>query len=137
MRCGKARLPVGIQATGKNWMLTMCANGVYSIYMKFIETSVFTKQINGLLPDEQYRELQKKLVFNPAAGDIIKHSGGLRKIRWHSVSKGKRGGIRVIYYWFVSDDQIYMLLAYGKNEKEDLTAAELKILRKLVEGMTQ
>jgi mRNA-degrading endonuclease RelE of RelBE toxin-antitoxin system len=103
--------------------------------MKIVETAVFTKQINTLLPDDQYKELQKELVFNPSAGDIIKHSGGLRKIRWRSASKGNRGGIRVIYYWFVSEDQIYMLLAYGKNEKDDLTAAELKILRQLVEGM--
>jgi len=108
----------------------------YSTYMKFVETSMFTKQINALLLDDQYKELQKELVFNPAAGDIIKHSGGLRKIRWRSASKGRRGGLRVIYYWFVSEDQIYMLLAYGKNEKDDLTAAELKILRQLVEGMT-
>lgn len=104
--------------------------------MKFVETSVFTKQINALLPNDQYKELQKELVFNPAAGDIIKRSGGLRKIRWRSASKDKRGGIRVIYYWFVSEDQIYMLLAYGKNEKDDLTTAELKVLRQLVEGMT-
>jgi mRNA-degrading endonuclease RelE of RelBE toxin-antitoxin system len=103
--------------------------------MKFIETAVFTKQISVLLPDDHYRELQKELIFNPDAGDIIKHSGGLRKIRWRSAGKGKRGGIRVIYYWLVSEDQIYMLLAYSKNEKDDLTATELKILRQLVEGL--
>lgn len=101
--------------------------------MLIIETTVFTKQITKLLPDHQYRELQQELIFNPNAGSIIQHSGGLRKIRWRAATKGKRGGIRVIYYWFVSENEIYMLLAYGKGEKDDLTAKELKVLRRVVE----
>ena len=101
--------------------------------MIFTETPVFTRQITKLLPDDEYRELQQELIFNPAAGDIIQHSGGLRKVRWRSATRGKRGGIRVIYYWYVSDDEIYMLLAYGKVQKDDLTTKELKILRKIVE----
>lgn len=100
--------------------------------MVFKETSVFTRQITNLLSDDQYRELQRELIFNPAAGSLIQHSGGLRKVRWRSATRGKRGGIRVIYYWYVSEDQIYMLLAYGKGEKDDLSAKELKILRRLV-----
>lgn len=102
--------------------------------MKFIETPVFTRQITALLPDASYSELQKALCVNPAAGDIIPGSGGLRKIRWRTVGRGKRGGIRAIYYWFVSDDEIYMLLAYRKNEKDDLSAKELKLLKSIVEG---
>lgn len=101
--------------------------------MIFKETSVFTRQIEALLPDDQYREFQKELLFNPAAGDIIKGSGGLRKIRWRSASRGKRGGIRVIYYWYAEDRAIFLLLAYGKNEKDDLTTKEIKVLRRLVE----
>ena len=99
----------------------------------FRETPVFTRQIDRLLPDDEYRELQRSLVLNPDAGDTIPHSGGLRKIRWRTATKGKRGGIRVIYYWFVRDDEIYMLLAYGKGEKDDLSARELKTLRGVVE----
>lgn len=101
----------------------------YSRGMVFTETPVFTRQITQLLPDDEYGELQKELNANPAAGDIIPHSGGLRKVRWRSAAKGKRGGIRVIYYWYVNEDEIYMLLAYGKGIKDDLTAKELKILR--------
>jgi len=101
--------------------------------MIFTETPVFTRQITKLLPDDQYRELQQELIFNPAAGDVIQHSGGLRKVRWRSATKGKRGGLRVIYYWYVSEDEIYMLLAYGKGEKDDLTPKELKLLRGLVQ----
>ena len=100
--------------------------------MIFTETPVFTRQITALLPDEEYRELQQELIFNPTAGALIKHSGGLRKVRWRSATGGKRGGLRIIYYWFVSEDEIYMLLAYGKGEKDDLSARELKILRGLV-----
>lgn len=101
--------------------------------MIFTETPVFTRQIAKLLPDDEYRELQQELILNPAAGNIIRHSGGLRKVRWRSATKGKRGGLRVIYYWYVSSREIYMLLAYGKGEKDDLTAKEVKVLRELVE----
>ena len=101
--------------------------------MLFTETPVFTRQIMKLLPDDEYRKLQQALIFNPDAGDIIRHSGGLRKVRWRCATRGKRGGIRLIYYWFVSEDEIYMLLAYGKSEKDDLSAKELKTLRGLVQ----
>ena len=93
---------------------------------------MFTRQITALLSDEEYGELQQELIFNPAAGALIKHSGGLRKVRWRSATGGKRGGLRVIYYCLVSEEEIYMLLAYGKAEKDDLSAKELKILRGLV-----
>ena len=101
--------------------------------MIFIETPVFTRQIIALIPEDAYRELQQDLVFNPTAGDVIPNSGGLRKVRWRSATRGKRGGLRVIYYWFVKDNEMYMLLAYGKGEKDDLSAKELKVLRKLIE----
>ena len=101
--------------------------------MIFIETPVFTRQILKLLPDDEYRELQQALIFNPGAGDIIQNSGGLRKVRWRTATGGKRGGIRVIYYWYVGGDEIYMLLAYGKSEKDDLSAKELNTLRGFVQ----
>ena len=104
----------------------------YSKGIVFIETSVFTKQIENLLSDDEYLGLQQALIFNPGAGDIIRNSGGLRKVRWRSASKGKRGGIRVIYYWLVNENEIYLLLAYGKNQKDDLSARELRILRGLI-----
>jgi mRNA-degrading endonuclease RelE of RelBE toxin-antitoxin system len=100
--------------------------------MVFKETKVFTRQIEKLLPDDEYKELQNELIFNPAAGSIIQRSGGLRKLRWRSATGGKRGGIRVIYYWYVSDDEIFLLLAYGKKQKDDLSAKELKLLRGIV-----
>ncbi len=65
--------------------------------------------------------------------DIIKGSGGIRKLRWAGSGRGKRGGIRVIYYYFTKDEQIYMLYAYPKSKKDDLTADQLKQLKQLVE----
>jgi len=105
----------------------------YSRGVTFTETPVFTRQIVGLLTDDEYRGLQQALILNPGAGDVIRNSGGLRKVRWRSGSKGKRGGIRVIYYWSVREHDIYMLLAYGKNQKDDLSPRELSIVRGLVQ----
>jgi mRNA-degrading endonuclease RelE of RelBE toxin-antitoxin system len=99
--------------------------------MIFIETSVFTKEIQRLIPDDEYKNFQQDLMLRPTAGSLIKGSGGLRKIRWKVPREGKRGGVRIIYYWD-PPDTIYMLLPYKKSEQDDLTFAQLKTLRKLV-----
>lgn len=101
--------------------------------MEIIETSVFTRKIRELISDEEYGELQFALIQRPEIGVIIPQSGGIRKIRWSGSGRGKRGGIRVIYYWYVNEQQIYMLLAYAKNEQANFSAAQLKVLKKLVE----
>jgi len=101
--------------------------------VKIIETSIFTKKIKRLLSDEEYRLLQNELIFNPTNGNLIKDSGGLRKIRWKSQGRGKSGGVRIIYYWISYEKIILMLLVYPKSEQEDLTSDQLKILKKLVE----
>jgi len=100
-------------------------------YVQFIETPIFTKQIVDLLEDADFRRFQIKLALNPEAGDVIRGSGGLRKIRWVAQGRGKRGGIRIIYY-LIEEDEIYLLFAYPKNKQEDLTAEQLKILRSVV-----
>ena len=100
--------------------------------MRFIETPVFTRDVVALLSDDEYRSLQLALAFRPEAGALIRGSGGLRKIRWAVSGRGKRGGVRVIYYWATAEDQIFMLLIYRKNQQEDLTPQQLKILRKIV-----
>jgi hypothetical protein len=100
--------------------------------MVIIETSVFTRRIKELLDDDSYSELQGHLIHAPDAGDVIRNSGGIRKVRWSAKGHGKRGGVRVIYYWQVSADQIYMLYVYPKNEQENLTPEQLKVLRKHV-----
>ena len=100
--------------------------------MIFIETAIFTKIITDILPDTSYRVLQHTLLLRPETGKIIPGSGGLRKIRWGLDRHGKRGGIRIIYYWDVSQDTIYMLLAFKKNQQEDLTPEQLRFLRDLI-----
>ena len=103
--------------------------------MEFIETPTFTRQILALLPDDDYRGLQNELMENPERGDIIKGGGGVRKVRYAAMGHGKRGGIRVIYYWLRDDGQIYMLLAYPKSEKDNLTDKETALLRDFVKDV--
>jgi hypothetical protein len=101
--------------------------------MQFIETSIFTRQVTSLLTDNEYSRLQVALFTHPEMGAIIPRSGGLRKVRWSMSGRGKRGGVRAIYYWVVAEDQILMLFMYSKNEKDDLTPQQLKVLREIVE----
>jgi hypothetical protein len=99
----------------------------------FVETPTFTKRVSVLLSDDSYGALQTHLAKYPDAGDIIRGGGGLRKIRWAAKGHGKRGGVRVIYYWWMGKDRISMLFVYPKNEMDDLSAAQLKLLRQALE----
>jgi len=101
--------------------------------MIFVESPVFTADVKELLSDEEYSALQAYLVGQPDAGDLIKQTGGLRKVRWTSQGRGKRGGTRVIYYHVVAQSQIRMILIYRKGIKDDLTPKEKAVLRKLNE----
>jgi len=101
--------------------------------MVFIESAVFTRQVRELLTDEEYADLQWYLALHPKAGDLIQDTGGLRKVRWASGGSGKRGGVRVIYFHAVNHKQVRLLLMYRKGVKDDLSAAEKKVLRKLNE----
>jgi mRNA-degrading endonuclease RelE of RelBE toxin-antitoxin system len=102
----------------------------------FRETTLFTKQVVEKLTDSDYRELQAALMLRPELGDLIPETGGLRKVRWADASrgKGKRGGLRVIYYWYAPLTLIYLLIMYTKSDRDDLSPEEKKTLRKLVSG---
>jgi len=102
--------------------------------MIFIETPIFTKRLSGLLDDTSYAEFQNLLANDPGAGDVIEGTGGIRKIRVASSGRGKRGGSRVIYYHFTAAAQIALLMIYPKNEKDDLTASECKVLKQIIEA---
>ena len=96
-----------------------------------METSVFTRLIRDLLPDEMYRRLQAHLVINPEAGDVIPGGGGLRKLRWPDEGKGKRGGLRVIYDR-IDAGRLDLLYVYRKSDQTDLTKAQIQELRHVI-----
>jgi hypothetical protein len=102
--------------------------------MVFIESAVFTRQVRELLTDDEYAGLQWHLALYPKAGEVIQGTGGLRKVRWASGGGGKRGGVRVIYFHTVNQNQVRLLLIYRKGIKDDLSGAEKKVLRKLNEN---
>lgn len=102
--------------------------------LTFRETSVFTRQVTRLISDDELSALEWVLMGNPERGDLIRGSGGLRKIRWAGSGRGKRGGLRVIYYWHVPGSVILFLLAYPKNEQADLTTDQIKLLKTLVKN---
>jgi len=103
----------------------------------FIEAPPFERLRAEYFGDEHYRLLQAWLMANPGAGDVIRGSGGIRKLRWGSDGQGKRGGMRIIYYCVHEKSHIYFLTLYRKSEVSDLNRDEIKILRNLVKQIQE
>ncbi|HEX8276299.1 MAG TPA: hypothetical protein VF615_26905 [Longimicrobiaceae bacterium] len=101
--------------------------------MIFIETRPFSRRRAEHLDDDDFRSLQEALLADPTAGVVIPGSGGLRKLRWSTAGKGKRGGGRVIYFPILARSVILLLLFYSKNEQDDLTPEQKRILWALVQ----
>lgn len=97
----------------------------------FWELPSFSRNRERYLNDDEYRVLQIEMMSNPTAGTVIPGSGGLRKLRHvHAAkNKGKRGGIRVIYFWRLSEHEIWLFSIYGKDQAMDLTPKQLQLLR--------
>jgi len=102
--------------------------------LSFIETKLFTKLVNEHLSDEEYARLQELLIRDPETGDLIPGSGGVRKVRWGVKGRGKRGGIRVIYYARTRQGQIWMLTLYAKNVAETIPAHVLRQIKEEIDG---
>ena len=102
----------------------------------FLETTTFTATVGSYLEDDQYRLLQSELLANPNAGDVMPRTGGFRKLRWADErrGKGKRGGLRVIYYWLMGDGQFWMFAIYDKDELENLTPKQRATLKQLLKN---
>ncbi|MDD9980943.1 MAG: hypothetical protein OXU81_06220 [Gammaproteobacteria bacterium] len=98
--------------------------------LTFVETRLFTKRLRDYLVDDEYRALQRALIANPEVGDVIPGSGGVRKLRWRVAGRGKRGGIRVIYYLRLRYGEIWMLTVYAKNVVDNIPPS---VLRKIKE----
>lgn len=100
--------------------------------MTFVETKLFTELVLDYLSDDEYAAMQQFLVVNPEAGDVIPASGGVRKLRWGVAGRGKRGGLRVIYFLRRRNDEVWMLTLYAKNVADNIPA---KVLRKIKEAI--
>ncbi len=101
--------------------------------MEIIETKPFARRRDELFDEEQFREFGQFLTLNPTGGDVIPGGSGLRKIRWAGSGRGKRGGVRVIYYVRSETNRLFLIVGYRKNECEDLTKAEIKRLAGIIE----
>ena len=103
--------------------------------MIFVELTPFVAFRKEYWTDEDLRAMQNVLLMTPDAGDLIRGGSGLRKLRWSAQGRGKRGGARVIYYWHVPGDRVYLIYGYVKSRSEDLTARQLKLLRELMKDI--
>ena len=101
----------------------------------FVELPAFERHRQDYLDDEAFKEFQALLLKRPDAGDLIQDTGGLRKVRFADVrrGKGKRGGLRVIYYYWVGGNQFWLFTVYDKNEANDLSSDERKVLKQMLE----
>jgi hypothetical protein len=102
----------------------------------FVELPAFQRHRSEYLDDEAFSALQAALMADPEAGDVIRDTGGLRKVRFADSrrGKGKRGGLRVIYYWWMPGCQFWLFTVYGKGEASDLTAEQRKFVREVLKA---
>ena len=99
------------------------------------ETPTFSRQADKLFSDEERKELIDHLACHPAAGDEIPGTGGVRKLRFAAMGRGKRGGARVIYFYGGEHMPVYALLTYAKSAKTDLNPSERRAVRALVAAL--
>ncbi len=100
----------------------------------FVELPAFERNRSAYLTDEAFRDLQNAMLKNPEAGDVITGTGGLRKVRHGDATrgKGKRGGLRIIYYWWEPKRQFWLFTLYDKDELDDLSPKEKAALKTLL-----
>jgi len=103
--------------------------------MEIVETAPFSRRRDDLFDDEQFREFEEHLALHPTAGALISGGNGLRKIRWSGSGRGKRGGVRVIYYFRSTTNRLFLLFGYRKNECENLTPAQIRSLAGIIERL--
>lgn len=103
--------------------------------LMFVESPLFERLVGDYLDDDAYSALQLWLAHQPESGELIPGSGGCRKLRWRMEGRGKRGGVRVIYYLKARDGRIWLLTIHGKGVVENIPGHVLKVLREeLVDG---
>jgi len=102
--------------------------------VSFVETRLFTRLVGQYLSDDEYRKLQQALIDDPELGAVIPGSGGIRKVRWGLAGRGKRGGLRIIYFLRVRQRQIWMLTLYPKNVADNIPTHILRRIRDEING---
>lgn len=102
--------------------------------ISFVKTKLFTRLIGDLLGDDESALLQQTPIADPEIGDVILGSGGVRKMRWGAVGRGKRGGLRVIYFLRTRQGQIWMLTVYPKNVADSIPAHVLRQIKDEIDG---
>lgn len=102
--------------------------------LSFVETRLFTRLVYDYLTDEEYGRLQEALAEAPDRGALVPSSGGVRKLRWAQPGRGKRGGVRVIYYAKTHEGVIWMLTIYAKNEEQVIPAHVLRKIKEEIDG---
>jgi hypothetical protein len=100
----------------------------------FVESRLFTKLVSSYLNDDEYSMVQLALAADPEAGAVIPGSGGVRKLRWRGSARGKRGGIRIIYYGRLAEGQIWMLTLYARNEAQNIPTSALRRIKEELSG---
>ena len=115
----------------------LSVNGVYSsmAWITVAETKAFSAQAKSRLTDAETADLIAMLARDPACGDVIPGTGGLRKVRVRLAGRGKRGGARVIYYFYNETLPVFLLAVFAKSERADLTASERAGLAKVAEAI--
>ena len=116
-------------------LLTLYGNAVHSstVY-SFIETKLFSRLVGDYLAEDEYAALQQALADDPERGAVVRGSGGVRKVRWAQRGRGKRGGVRVIYYVKTHEGVIWMLTIYAKNEEQTIPAHLLRKIKEEVDA---
>ena len=101
----------------------------------FFETPLFTRLLHDYMGDQSYRELQLALLKNPESGDVIPGTGGFRKLRWLNPvrGKGKRGGLRIIYYYLMDEHQVWFFTIFDKDRLTDLTTRDKRVLKQAIQ----
>lgn len=95
----------------------------------FVESPLFSKQIYDYLEDEEYADFQQYLVADPNAGDLVRGSGGVRKVRWARQGTGKSGGVRIIYFTRTHRGEIWLITIYSKSARDNIPGHVLKRLK--------
>ena len=105
----------------------------YTEVFTVIETPVYSRKAAGLLSDDDREEFAAFIAHNPKAGPVVRGSGGVRKVRWARAGSGKSGGVRVVYYNQLANDEIWLLTLYAKNERATISAHELRLIKEAIE----